>query len=534
MNYIAGASMGFNWNNVTMQTDTENNITDLSIGKLNDSLAFPQVTDHLLKPELLVISRSMAERVSKMSKDSFLSAFAGDQLADSSLENAWKRVENLQKTLQADRNYFEKLPPDAVAEGHIRVVSDDQWGRFNLSGLTRTKENIANNPVDDFNARNTDGLYYENAFTNARSVKDQLNAPVTTLEAPSVSISGRKNITLQAAFPGLIKGVKSADLLFSGSPQYKEMRTALMRMQALTQAPGMTSEAAKEQLDLAAQELQASAQAYLDYRQGMKKIGRSTPARIRMAEGIKRFAGNFIAQRREEQLTALEKKHPLKKPIENLRQEARDLQANYESVRTVAKPDGFEPDFWVQELCQNACEAQERLVPLAACRTLDENGRVAAQKDISQIMAYYRFRNVLADRDKKLAALNTDGMSPEDAAKQKWGVNREVEELMHSMRNEDLNRPAQLLSHQAGFVQQFQNITPDGIGDFLAKEDKAAYTREVVRNVQGAVRALPLRHISQRKPDLHAFVNKAPQNNAGEEAPEKKALEKKSGEKLSK
>jgi hypothetical protein len=100
-----------------------------------DSQHLPRFSPIPKSQNLMAITEEMAEKIMAMTETSMQDLLKGHGLTEEEIGYAWERTQHIQNMIREGKEYFAKHPNEKIAEGHLRVVKDEEWQYLNLNEL---------------------------------------------------------------------------------------------------------------------------------------------------------------------------------------------------------------------------------------------------------------------------------------------------------------------------------------------------------------------------------------------------------------
>ena len=85
--------------------------------------------------EMLVIGEDMAAKILFLDEDTLRASLRGYGLSEKSIEQAWKRTQDLQKKIAEGIAHYSDVEPGKLDGGFLRVVPKDEWSSYKLEDL---------------------------------------------------------------------------------------------------------------------------------------------------------------------------------------------------------------------------------------------------------------------------------------------------------------------------------------------------------------------------------------------------------------
>lgn len=280
LDYIAGAR-AVNFADVNFrfgENGKVNGVTQMTVGFSSCFARDPDMVP--VCPEMLVMSKTVADAIRGMTRENFEALFAGDQLSAEGIEKAWDRLVGIRETLQKSEEHFKGAPEGQVERGFIRVIDDDGWDKIRIDELCRTPEHIARKPEDDFGHYESEQDFYDNIFYRARGIKSLLGDKLEARgELQNVKLDGvdkTKERKVEADLEEILEEIVQAE--YGCTHEYRDLcettERALRQYRTNLENPTPENQAAMQQsMDAVCM----TAMVYLQHRGENYKNGPLTP-----------------------------------------------------------------------------------------------------------------------------------------------------------------------------------------------------------------------------------------------------------------
>ena len=230
--------------------------------------------------DILVISRSMAEKVLAMNVDKYIHSLRGQGLESNACQAAARRLRKLQEKIREGEEYFEKKDPDYLERGKLRIVSDHEWKKIGLDNLASTAQhgNVFSR-TDHFRriiARNP----YNSSFKYAQGT---VAKPLDTTQ-------------LTFALKAMLKIVNDQNpILIRSSNEYTAMRSRLGNLTEFLEATGSPlSDKDFLRVRNSLEQLRGASEQYLKYKENDPKPSGLAQRRKAAATGVKEGIDNLL------------------------------------------------------------------------------------------------------------------------------------------------------------------------------------------------------------------------------------------------
>lgn len=232
--------------------------------------------------DILVISRSMAEKVLGMNVEKYINALRGQGLERDACQAAANRLRTLQDKIRKGEEYFEGTDPDQLERGKLRVVRDDEWEKIGLDKLA-SKARYGNvfSRTDIFRRQVTRSVFAGNFKYAQGTVAKPLDTTKLTLTLKTLL----KNVNDQN--PRLIRS----------SNEYAAMRSCLGNLTEFLEATGSPlSDKDYLRVRNSLEQLRSASEEYLKYKEKDPKPSRLAKGRMAAATSVKVSIGNLLEE----------------------------------------------------------------------------------------------------------------------------------------------------------------------------------------------------------------------------------------------
>ena len=231
--------------------------------------------------DILVISRSMAEKVLAMDAQKYIHSLRGQGLEADACQAAARRLRKLQEKIREGEEYFEGKEPDHLVRGKLRVVSDDEWEQIGLDNLaSKAQHGNVFSRTDIFRREVTRNLF-------AGSYKYAQGTVAKPLDTTQLTL------TLKA----LLKNVNDQNpILIRSSKEYTAMRSRLRNLTEFLEATGSPlSDKDYLRVRNSLEQLRSASEQYLEYKKtNDPKPSRLAKGRMAAATGVKESIGVLL------------------------------------------------------------------------------------------------------------------------------------------------------------------------------------------------------------------------------------------------
>ena len=230
--------------------------------------------------DILVISRSMADKVLTMDTKKYIHSLRGQGLERDACQAAANRLRTLQAKIRQGEEYFEGTEPKNLERGKLRVVNDDEWEKIGLETLA-SKARYGNvfSRTDIFRRQVS-----RNRF--AGSYKYAQGTVAKPLDTTKLTL------TLKA----LLKNVNDQNpRLIRSSNEYTAMRSRLGNLTEFLEATGSPlSDKDYLRVRNSLEQLRSASEQYLAYKQNDLKPSGLAQRRKAAATGVKEGIDNLL------------------------------------------------------------------------------------------------------------------------------------------------------------------------------------------------------------------------------------------------
>ncbi len=198
------------------------------------------------------IPESTATKIEGLSRDMLKTVLRNFALEEAQLDAAWARTEDLKRAIREGREFYRDKDAGVLAEGHLRIVKDDEWSGYPLEQLK--------------------GGTHKNYFNDMEKlVPSTVNAYFELETKRQEDICYRKTVKhhrQRGEIAALNTEVKNRDRhVYGGSDQYDELMEAMDTLAKLCAEQGHESGGANAREQFRAMKTAAEkAQAYLTYK----------------------------------------------------------------------------------------------------------------------------------------------------------------------------------------------------------------------------------------------------------------------------
>ena len=231
--------------------------------------------------DILVISRSMADKVLDMDADKYFHSLRGQGLEEDACEAVVRRLRKLQNVIRESEEYFADKGPDYLERGKLRVVSDEEWMDIGLEKLASTAE------LGNVFSRTDVFRRQVSRIPSAGSYKYAQGTVAKPLDTTQLTL------TLKT----LLKNVNDQNpRLIRSSEQYTAMRSRLENLTEFLEATGSPlSDKDFLRVRNSLEQLRDASEKYLDYKaENDPKPSRLAQRRINAATDVKNGIDDLI------------------------------------------------------------------------------------------------------------------------------------------------------------------------------------------------------------------------------------------------
>lgn len=230
--------------------------------------------------DILVISRSMADKVLAMDAEKFIHSLRGQGLEDDACQAAAKRLEKLQKTIREGEKYFEGKELKDLARGKLRIVRDNEWEKIGLDKLASTAQHGNVFSRTDIFRREISRNPFASSYKYAQgTVAKPLDTTKLTLTLKTLL----KNVNDQN--PKLIRS----------SDEYTAMRSRLGNLTKFLEATGSPlSDKDYLRVRNSLEQLRSASEQYLEHKESDHKPSDLAKRRMAAAAGVKESIGVLL------------------------------------------------------------------------------------------------------------------------------------------------------------------------------------------------------------------------------------------------
>lgn len=231
--------------------------------------------------DILVISRSMADKVLAMDAEKYIHSLRGQGLERDACQAAARRLRTLQEKIREGEKHFEGEKSNRLERGMLRVVSDEEWVKIGLDNLASTAEhgNVFSR-TDTFRRQVT-----RNPFAGSyKYAQGTVAKPLDTTQLTLTLKTLLENVNDQN--PRLIRS----------SNQYTAMRSRLGNLVEFLEATGSPlSDKDYLRVRNSLEQLRGASEKYLEYKkENDPKPSRLAQGRMKAATGVKESIGVLL------------------------------------------------------------------------------------------------------------------------------------------------------------------------------------------------------------------------------------------------
>ena len=231
--------------------------------------------------DILVISRSMADKVLAMDAEKYFHSLRGQGLEADACQAAARRLNKLQEKIREGEEYFEGNKSYDVERGKLRIVSDEEWEKFDLDKLaSKAQHGNVFSRTDTFRRQVTRNLF-------AGSYKYAQGTTAKPLDTTQLTL----------ALKAMLKIVNDQNpRLIRSSNEYTAMRSRLGNLTEFLEATGSPlSDKDYLRVRNSLEQLRSASEQYLEYKKtNDPKPSRLAKGRMAAAAGVKEGIGNLL------------------------------------------------------------------------------------------------------------------------------------------------------------------------------------------------------------------------------------------------
>ena len=224
--------------------------------------------------DILVISRSMAEKVLAMDAQKYIHSLRGQGLEADACQAAARRLNKLQEKIREGEAYFKGDKSYHVERGKLRIVSDEEWEKIGLDKLASTAQhgNVFSR-TDTFRRQVTRNLF-------AGSYKYAQGTVAKPLDTTQLTF----------ALKAMLKIVNDQNpMLIRSSNEYTAIRSRLGNLTEFLDATGSPlSDKDFLRVRNSLEQLRSASQQYLDYKEKDPKPSALAQRRMAAATVLRR------------------------------------------------------------------------------------------------------------------------------------------------------------------------------------------------------------------------------------------------------
>ena len=233
--------------------------------------------------DILVISRSMADKVLNMDAEKYFHSLRGQGLEHDACQAVVRRLKKLQEKIREGEKYFKDQKPDYLERGKLRVVSDNEWEDIGLDNLAFTAQHGNVFSRTDVFRRQVSAKLSAGAYKYAQGTVDK---PLDTTKL---------TLTLKT----LLKKVNDQNpILIRSSNQYTAMRSRLGNLTEFLEATGSPlSDKDYLRVRNSLEQLRSASKDYLDYKtKNDPKPSRLAQGRMAAATDVQESIGTLLKE----------------------------------------------------------------------------------------------------------------------------------------------------------------------------------------------------------------------------------------------
>ena len=231
--------------------------------------------------DILVISRSMADKVLTMDTKKYIHSLRGQGLEADACQAAARRLNTLKEKIREGEEYFEGKALKHLERGKLRIVSDEEWVDIGLDNLAFTAQHGNVFSRTDTFRRQVSRNLFAGSYKYAQGTADK---PLDTTKL---------TLTLKT----LLKKVNDQNpILIRSSDQYTAMRSRLGNLTEFLEATGSPlSDKDFLRVRNSLEQLRSASQDYLNYKtQNDPKPSRLAQGRMAAATDVRDGIGELL------------------------------------------------------------------------------------------------------------------------------------------------------------------------------------------------------------------------------------------------
>ena len=230
--------------------------------------------------DILVISRSMADKVLNMDAQKYINSLRGQGLERDACQAAARRLNTLKEKIREGEKHFEGEESDRLERGMLRVVSDEEWEKFDLDKLaSKAQHGNVFSRTDTFRRQVSRNLF-AGSYKYAQGTVDK---PLDTTKL---------TLTLKT----LLKKVNDQNpILIRSSNEYTAMRSRLGNLTEFLEATGSPlSDKDFLRVRKSLEQLRSASKEYLEYKENDKKPSGLAKRRMAAAADVRDSIGDLL------------------------------------------------------------------------------------------------------------------------------------------------------------------------------------------------------------------------------------------------
>ena len=231
--------------------------------------------------DILVISRSMADKVLNMDAEKYFHSLRGQGLERDACEAAARRLNTLKEKIRDGEEYFkDKKDPKHLKRGQLRVVSDNEWEKIGLGNLASTAQHGNVFSRTDHFRRIVSRVPSAGSFKYAQGT---VAKPLDTTQL---------TLTLKA----MLKIVNDQNpILIRSSNEYTAMRSRLGNLTEFLEATGSPlSDKDYLRVRKSLEQLRGASEEYLKYKEKDQKPSGLAQRRMAAATDVQESIGTLL------------------------------------------------------------------------------------------------------------------------------------------------------------------------------------------------------------------------------------------------
>ena len=232
--------------------------------------------------DILVISRSMANKVLAMNVEKYINSLRGQGLEINACQAAADRLRTLQEKIRQGEEHFKNTEPKNLERGKLRVVNDDEWTQIGLARLAATAQ-------------------HGNVFSRTdhfRRIVSRIPSAGNFKYAQGTMAKPLDTTKLTLTLKTLLKNVNDQNpRLIRSSNEYTAMRSRLRNLTEFLEATGSPlSDKDYLRVRNSLEQLRDASEDYLKYKKKDLKPSRLAKGRMAAAADVKEKIGVLLEE----------------------------------------------------------------------------------------------------------------------------------------------------------------------------------------------------------------------------------------------